>query len=128
VIDNGDVNMGTNHYCETDTGIKPKPHNYYIVSFNTAGTSTTTGSSKTAKYYVGQLLDKGTDPSANEFNFKFMRYSRKVADHFVWPNYADEAVVSLEDVTLELSPPKCARRGRLIFLAQQTSPYMKWIH
>jgi len=119
--DDGDVDES-----EIDSLIRPKPQQYYIVSFNTASTSTGTGN-KTVEYYVGQLLKKGTDSSSNEFNFKFMRYSRKVANQFVWPNIVDESIAPLEDVQLELSPPTCARRGGLIFLAKEISPYMKWI-
>lgn len=80
------------------------------------------------KYYVGQLLKEGTAPSEDEFNFKFMRYSRKAADHFVWPDCDDEAIASLEDIMRELSPPKPARRGGLIFQATEIHPYMKWIY
>jgi len=104
--------------CETEVQIKPKPHHYYVVSFATK---------KTRKFYVGKLLSELTDPSENTYNFNFMRYPRKAANHFVWPDCEDEAVAPLEDIVRELSMPKRARRGGLIFLAAETAPYMKWM-
>ena len=133
----GDVNSNNGNVtdiedCDSNSGktqtLIPKPDRFYMVSFNTFGSSSGIDSGKAMKYFVGQLLKNGTNASLNEFNFKFMCYSRKVANQFVWPNADDEAVVSLEDVRIELSAPKCARRGGLIFLGSELGPYMKWIN
>ena len=111
---------GDSSETDTEPQIKPKTLSYYIVSFNTK---------KTAKYYIGQLLNEGTVPSEDEYNFKFLRYSRKTAGHFIWPDCDDEAVASLQDIKRELSTPKSARRGGgLLFLPKEIGPYMKWIH
>jgi hypothetical protein len=109
-IDDSDVE---NDELSNPRAVNPKPKCYYVVSFNTAGNSTGTSKSNsvTYRYYVGQLLETGTDAARNQFNFKFMRYSRKVANQFVWPNAQDEALVSLEDIKCELSPQSVAGVG-----------------
>jgi hypothetical protein len=108
--------------------IHPKPNHYYMVSFTTTGAVDSKNSKRVEyRYYVGELLKAGTHPARDEYNFKFLRYSRKVPYQFVWPNAQDEACVSLVDVKVELSVPKRGRRGELLFLSQEISPYMKWI-
>lgn len=99
---------GDSSETDPESQIKPKTLRYYIVSFSTK---------KTAKYYIGQLLNEGTVPSEDEYNFEFLRYSRKAAGHFIWPDCDDEAVASLQDIKYELSMPKSARRGGLLFFA-----------
>lgn len=98
---------------ETEVQIKPKPRHYYVVSFATK---------KTTKYYVGQLSDELTDPSENTYNFSFLRYSRKTANHFVWPECEDEAVAPLEDIVRELSMPKRARHGGGLISGSRNCP------
>jgi hypothetical protein len=74
-MDNGELS--------THQAMQPKPNTYYVVSFNTSGDCAGTSNSNSVKYYVGKLLETETDASVNEFNFKFMRYSKRVANQFV---------------------------------------------
>lgn len=121
---NTEVSADNDDESPTTNTIDPKPNRYYMVSFCTVNS---TGSKTAVKYYVGMMLKSGTVPLHNEFNFRFMRYSKTGANKFIWPNVQDEAVVPLEDVKLELSPPTSGRHSELIFSQSELSPYMKWI-